>query len=315
MRNTTGKTKQLRLGRVKALRPKMPLLTQNKTYNIIFIMLCLNDLIVSYSLWDKMIGESWYKSLCVSAAFVIMLDISLAVAGNAVKQYTCGLRSKKDTVFVTAVFVFAFSVLYFVYLTLRVSMSNDLFGSAAAGAAVDKVSGESAAHVYGAAVKYATSLYQAFSPFCTSLIAFGISYAVSDPISERLDDCEKAKIILEAKLTEINKALEGTDEHGGCEVFRGELIRRDDELYGAFLRTIDDTAAILKVRARKVLCVKVGNADAVTYLSDEIAGSLAQSPAEDVGGVYRVGVPSGKAPRRVPNDNDTSDGSGNLLGA
>lgn len=269
--------KNLRLGRINALRPSVTLFTQSRLYNTLLIMLCLNDFIMSYSLWDKLYGNSWWGSLCISLGFVIMLDISVSVAGNVVKEFTCGLRSRKNTFLITAMLLLAFLAVYSVYLGLRLSMSNELFDTATDGTLTDKMSGNDAAHEFSDGVKRFASLYQAVSPLGTSIAAFGISFALSDPVSERIADCERIKVLLEERIAEIDKALEGADKDGGYGAYREEVQRRDDEFYDAFLKTIDKTSDMLKVRARETLCVKSANADALTYLTDDISAVLAKA--------------------------------------
>lgn len=110
-----------------------------------------------------------------------------------------------------------------------------------------------------------------FLPVATSIAAFVISFAMSDPRAEALGKLESSR-------RELQDAIARTDaffaECGDVEAEMLRRIQREEELYAAFLSHIDDQVLQIKQKARILLMERNGTPDAISTLTEK-AGIIA----------------------------------------
>ena len=234
------------------------------------LFLTLADVATLKNLFNAVFTDQPEMIWILSIAAAILLDVSMSVAGLCVSQYAKGMRDKTSTILVTVVCLAAFLIALALCLDLRMNTRDIVFTGigASQGGLVDLAgTGGGDAPDTSAAV-YSAARTLSFLPVATSLIAFGISFAVSDPQSEKAGTLERRR-------RELQDAIARTEaffaECGSAEEELLQRTQREEELYCAFLAQINDQVLQARQTARILIMEKTGTPDAITRLTEKAA--------------------------------------------
>ena len=240
--------------------------------NLLLIVFCVSDFVTVYDVWNRLLVESRTMLILIVIAFVIALDVTMSIAGNVLKQHHQGLRPKKDTYFIVASCVGSFAVVYIFYLLLRIGMKDMLFGDIGTSSTLVDMSSQAAQQTESSTndlIAWFATLALAVSPLATSLASFGVSYAVSNPLEEKIHDISNVKCEIEADIATIRCCI--AQASGKADDYIRTLYNREENLYNAFIREIDSTALSLDTAVSTIIMEKLGenSADSITDMTDD----------------------------------------------
>ena len=203
----------------------------------------------------------------ILTGFVLCLDVTMGVAGNVLKQCQQGLRSKKETGIIVTICVCSFLIAFGLFFGLRIATRGILGDSSAVEDAVANAEG-AVTDTDNLNMENIIKWFAAFAfgliPLATSLASLGVSLTVSNPILDRLNDCEKAKIKLQSYIASVEQVLSETEDP---EAYKERMMSREDEVYTAFKDEVDKSATTLKLKVRTILMEKLDNPDQITSLT------------------------------------------------
>lgn len=246
----------------------------------VILFLTLTDVATLQSLFNAVFMDKPEMIWILSIATAIILDVSMSVAGFCVSQYAKGMRDKSSTILVTFICLVAFLVALVLCLDLRMNTRDIVFTEigASQGGLVDLAGAGGGESPDTSAAVLSTARTLSFLPVATSLIAFGISFATSDPRAEKVGK-------LKAQRRALQNAIARTEAFfAECGDAENELLQRtqqEEELYCAFLAQINDQALQAKQKARILIMQKTGTPDAITRLTEE-ASMVGNKPLSEI---------------------------------
>lgn len=265
---TTNSLEHKRLSILKTINKPESLFSRSKLANIIILAFCAADAFTLYTVFNQILSENPVMLVLILTGFVLCLDVTMGVAGNVLKQCQQGLRSKKETGIIVTICVCSFLIAFGLFFGLRIATrdslgSNDTINDAVAKAVeaftdTDNLDMENI-------IKWFAAFALGLIPLATSLASLGVSLTVSNPIKERLIDCEKAKIKLQSYIASVEQVLSETEDP---EAYKERMMSREDEVYTAFKDEVDKSATTLKLKVRTMLMEKLDNPDQITSLTD-----------------------------------------------
>ena len=259
---------------------KLSLLPSSPVAGGFVLFMTLADVATLKNLFNAVFMDQPEMIWILSIAAAIMLDVSMSVAGLCVSQYVKGMRSKVSTALVTVTCLAAFLTALALCFDLRLNTRDIVFTviGASRGGLVDLAGTSSGESPDTSAAVCSAARTLSFLPVATSLIAFGISFAVSDPQSEKVGK-------LESRRQELLDAIARTEavlaECGDAEEELFQRTQREEELYCAFLAQISDQILQTKQKARILLMEKTGTPGAITRITQE-AEIVDSHPMPDV---------------------------------
>lgn len=262
-------------------KPDRPsLLPPSLSVGAVILFLTLADLITLKTLFNATFMDQPAVIWILSLVTAVLLDVPMSVAGLCVSQFAKGMRSRTATICITAGCLAAFLLTLFLCLDLRMSTREIVFTGigASQGGLVDLAGtdGGESPDTSGAVLSAARLL--SLLPVATSIAAFAISFAFSDPESERTGK-------LEGRRRALQDAIARTDaffaECGDPEEEALRQLQREEELYQAFLAHVNDQALQIRQRARILIMEKAGGTpEAITRLTEGAAAAGSVSPPE-----------------------------------
>lgn len=255
-------------------KPDRPsLLPPSLSVGAVILFLTLADLITLKTLFNATFTDQPAVIWILSLVTAVLLDVPMSVAGLCVSQFAKGMRSRTGTICITAGCLAAFLLTFSLCLDLRMNTREIVFTGigASQGGLVDLAGtgGGESPDTSGAVLSAARLL--SLLPVATSIAAFAISFAFSDPASERTGKLEGRRRALQDAIarTEAFFAECGDPEE---EVLR--QIQREEELYQAFLAHVNDQVLQVRQRARILIMEKVGGTpEAITRLTEGAAAA------------------------------------------
>ena len=233
----------------------------------VIVFLTLADLITLKTLFNATFTDQPAVIWILSLVAAVLLDVPMSVAGLCVSQFAKGMRGRTSTVCVTAGCLAAFLITLLLCLDLRMNTRDLVFTGIGAtqGGLVDLAGtgGGESPDTSGAVLSAARLL--SFLPVATSIAAFAISFAFSDPKSEKIGKLEGRRRALQDAIARTEAFFA---ECGDAEEETLRQIRREEELYHAFLAHINDQALQVKQKARTLIMQKTGGTpEAITRLT------------------------------------------------
>jgi len=248
--------------------------------NILLAVFCLTDFVTLYTVWNHLLTESPLALIFIVTAFVVGLDVSMSIAGNVIKQCTVKLRRMRDTVPIVICCVLAFVIACASYMGLRITMTEQTFGNTGSQTVLEDVSGsdesddseKSGVSAAGIAASYGLALL----PIVTSLMSIAASYAISNPIKEKLSDLKKQRADLQKQIASVNALI---TEAGDVDKHIQGLYEREKSLHQALTESIEMTVLRLRVTVRRLIMEKLGasDPDMINDMADDIAELMAAS--------------------------------------
>ena len=251
---------QRRMHRIRRLHPPQRLFNRSWLANGLTLAFVIVDFSTLYTMWNLYLLESPWLLCLLAGGFAAILDVPMAMAGNAFKQYHQGLRSKRDAWLILLLSVTAFLVVFVLAFGFRLQTRSMLSGSQAGGLISLTGGAETAVQKEDPAQLYA-ALSLAFLPLATSLSAFAVTFMVSDPKQERLLLLRLQRANLQAQITHLERMLEETADPERLEL-------EEQARYAAFLAAIDAQVQGLKEQARLVLMKRLQNPDDLLSLTE-----------------------------------------------
>lgn len=237
---------------------------------LVILFLTVADLVTLKTLFNATFLDQPVVIWILSLVGAVLLDVPMSVAGLCVSQCAKGLRGKISTVLVTIGCIAAFAITMYLCLDLRMETRDIVFTGigTSQGGLVD-LAGTSGGEVpdTSGAVRSAAQLLS-FLPAATSIAAFVISFAMSDPQAEKIERIKHHR-------RELQDAIARTESFfAECEDTEAEVLRqlqREDELYRAFLTQISDQVRQIRQQARIFVMEKTGTPEAISYLTEDAA--------------------------------------------
>ena len=256
---------------LKMLNKPESLFSRSMIANLLLIVFCVADFVTVYDVWNLLLVQSRLMLILIVIAFVIALDVTMSIAGNVLKQYHQGLRKKKDTYLIVAACVGSFAVVYVFYLLLRIAMKDMVFADIGTTSNLVDMTNQSAETTESEAnnlVSWFATLALAVSPLATSLASFGVTYAVSNPIEEKIYDLTKVQYEIESDISSIRCIIA---QSGDVDTYVKNLYNREENLYTAFINSIDSTAQALEINVDTIIMEKLGeqSADSITDMTND----------------------------------------------
>ena len=243
------------------------LLSSSFIANICVLLLTVVDLFAIKTLWNYLLTDNPEMVWLVSLGFAIILDVPMSVAGNAYKQYKQGLRTKDSAWLILILCIAAFTLAFGLLLALRLEARSVLFGSIGTDASglLDHSGATAVQPVDTEKTVLLSALTTSMLPAATSLAAFVITYAVSNPRRERIGKLTKLRCKEQARQADLTAAISQPDN---VESVVRELEEREQSLYDSHIAQLEAQGAVLKQSARVLLMQKLGGADAITTISE-----------------------------------------------
>ena len=252
---------QRRMRRIRRFHPPQRLFSRSRLANGLTLAFVIVDFSTLYTMWNLYLLESPWLLCLLAGGFAAILDVPMAMAGNAFKQYRQGLRAKGDAWLILLLSMAAFLVVFALSFGFRLQTRSMLPGSSQAGGLISLTDGaETAAKEEDPALLYA-ALSLGFLPLATSLSAFAVTFMVSDPRQERLLLLRLQRADLQAQIAHLARMLEETADSERLEL-------EEQARYAAFLAAIDAQVQGLKEQARLVLMKRLQNPDDLLSLTE-----------------------------------------------
>jgi len=267
---------------IRNLRKGDSLFSSNPLANILVIAFIIMDLAAMYSVVNILLGDNIIMKWIIALGFAAILDVPMSIAGNVLRQYTAKLRSKGSMVTVIAACLAAFLLVFSFTLALRITTADAMFGDVGTDGSslVDYTIDENEAED---AVNHTAPMIAALNfgllPAATSLAAFGITYAVSDPVNDKLRLLETERARVQAHIADLLCAIEEVED---VNTHMLDLIRREEALYKSFVSVIHAQAGECKQLAVRLIMEKLGGpADSISTLTEQ-AEEIHKTVAKDV---------------------------------
>lgn len=228
--------------RIRRLHPPQLLFSRSWLANGLTLAFVAVDFSTLYSMWNLYLLESPWLLWLLAGGFAAILDVPMAVAGNAFKQYQQGMRPKRDAWLILLLSVAAFLVVFVLSFCFRLQTRSLLTGSMTGGLVSligEPETPEDPAQLYAA-------LSLGFLPMATSLSAFAVTFMVSDPRQERLRLLRLQRADLQAQISHLERLQAETAD-------LERLEQEEQARYEAFLKTVDAQAQWLREQARLAL--------------------------------------------------------------
>lgn len=238
---------------IRRLHPPQRLFSRSWLANGLTIAFVIVDFSTLYTMWNLYLLESPWMLCLLAGGFAAILDVPMAIAGNAFKQYRQGLRPRSDAWLILILSVLAFAVVFALAFCFRLETRELLPGSSQTGGLISLTGAmteavpaqEDRAQLYAA-------LSLGFLPMATSLSAFAVTFMVSDPRQERLLLLRTRRADLQKQIAALERALEETAD-------LQQLEAAEEQRFRAFLAVIDAQVGSLKQQARLLLMQRLRN--------------------------------------------------------
>lgn len=251
--------------RIRRLHPPQRLFSRSVLANGLTVAFVIVDFSTLYTMWNLYLLESPWLLVLLAGGFAAILDVPMAVAGNACKQARQGLRTRADAGVILILSVLAFLVVFVLAFCFRLQTQELLPGSSQSGGLSSLIG--AAEPVVETEVEDPAQLYAALSlgclPLATSLSAFAVTFMVSDPRQERLLLLRTQRADLQEQIARLEQLLAEAPDYDRLQL--QEQLR-----YEAFLTVIDAQANGLKEQARLLLIRHLRNPEDTLALSERI---------------------------------------------
>lgn len=242
----SGPTERDRRRLLRRRYPAQRLFSRNPVANGLTLGLVAVDFVTLYTMWNLYLLESPWTLCLLAGGFACILDVPMAMAGCAFKQYRQGLRPRADAWLILIVSSLAFLVVFVLSFCFRLVIRDLTFGAGSAGGLVSMMGTAQPLPQQDRGQLFA-ALTLASLPLATSLSAFSVTFMVSDPRQERMMLLQSQRVTLQTWIT----ALEGELAQLGDpdDVFAADLAAENARCQ-AFRDRTDAQARVLKEQAR-----------------------------------------------------------------
>ena len=245
--------------RIRRLHPPQPLFSRSWLANCLTLFFVVVDFSTLYTMWNYYLLESPWLLCLLAGGFAAILDVPMAVAGNAFKQYRQGMRPGRDAWLILILSLAAFSVVFVLSFVFRLQTRTMLQGGSQAGGLLSLTGTVEAAAAPEDPAQLYAALSLGFLPMATSLSAFAVTFMVSDPRQERLRLLRLQRADLQAQIAGLEQIL--------AEMPAWEQVEREEQArYEAFLKTVDTQTLWLKEQARLVLLTQLRDPEDILKL-------------------------------------------------
>lgn len=220
---------------------------------------CLN------SSWTSVQNDNEWLVKLISVGCAFCLDVPMAIAAIAAKEFTQKLRGKRESIIIISLSIACFLLVWGFQIGFRL-VTRDATFSENATTLVNTLdtSTESSSSESGQTVLYA-ALFSAILPFCTSIASFVITYFSCDPLAKRIYRQKRIKIEDDANIVELNQALV---EANDAEDYQKFLIAYEQDSLVAHNMKIDAQGELIKQVVRNEIMKKLSNPEQVAVIQE-----------------------------------------------
>ena len=122
---------KMRRSILKSVAKPESLLSRSILVNVIVLVFCACDAVTLYNLFNLLFTDNPCMLILTVTGFTICLDVTVSIAGNVLKGYKQGLRTKGDMSISMVFCSFAFIVSFILYFILRIATKDSLFSGEA----------------------------------------------------------------------------------------------------------------------------------------------------------------------------------------
>lgn len=221
--------------------PPQRLFSRNPVANCLTAGMVAVDFVTLYTMWNLYLLESPWVLCLLAGGFACILDVPMAMAGSAFKQYRQGLRPREDAWLILILSVLAFGVVFCLSFCFRLQIRDLLFTTGTSGGLVSMTAAP--AEIRPDPGRLFAALTLAALPLATSLSAFSVTFMVADPRQERILLLQTQRVILEGELAALEGRLAVLGEPSVD-------LERENALHRAYEAEIDAQVRVLKEQAR-----------------------------------------------------------------
>lgn len=251
-----------RLKRVKNLNKPDTIYSKDKVCNFMILIFVLTDFTCIFTKWNVMRTQNIECLIGIGVSSAIALDVPLAVAAVAVKEYLQGLRTRLEKDVVLWISIIAFAIAFGGNFMLGFVTRNLFFSENTSEGLLDAAS-QAAGTVLGPkAILYAAAV-SGLIPLLTSICSFAFSFYCYDPLKKRIEKIETERIGLQSNLMEIEKAIAEAETK---EEFFQEMTEREEKLFSDFMEKLEAERMGMEQVAGVVIMEKMENAQKVTKI-------------------------------------------------
>ena len=221
---------------------------------------CLN------SSWTSVQNDSaeWLVKL-ISIGCSFCLDIPMAIAALAAKEFTQKLKGKRESLLIISLCIACFLIVWGFSFGFRISTRTSSFAESAS-TLVNTLdtSADSSTSDSGQTVFYA-ALFSAILPLCTSIASFVITYFSCDPLAKKIYRQKRIKIEDDANIVELNQALV---EASDAEDYQNFLIAYEQDSLAAHNMRINAQGEHIKQIVRNEIMKKLNTPEQVAVIQE-----------------------------------------------
>lgn len=256
-----------RLWRRKKVNKALSVYAKSEVANIATVLFVLTDLVCLYTAFNTVQTESAVLIALITIACGICLDVPMACAGVALKQYHEGLKDKKSTMLVMVLATTTFLVTFAFSFWFRLETGDLTFDLSSGSTMVDSLatSGTETVNNEGNNAVLVASIFSAVIPFATSIGSFVINYFSFNPIEQMMAKNDEAIITLDSNAIELKQGLE---EAKYIEEYKRYLLDREYDMYKQFCEAAEAQGLVLKQAARFVVMEKLQNPDDISVVTE-----------------------------------------------
>jgi len=201
--------------------------------------------------------NAFLRGICILGMVVIM-EFSPAYVGFNLKKKACGYNVEALAIIVP---LLAFILGCAINIILRLATHSLVFPDFSDTAT--SVIGSSASESGNSSNSIVYAWFFGILPIATSLIAFGASYSMSNPLKQELQKLEKEHIELTDRIDQIDAILE---EYSPDEEYLNRLLSEDESKYNAALSMVQNQKHEFFNYARQRISEHLGTPSATSYV-------------------------------------------------
>lgn len=231
---------------------------------IVTLLFVLIDYVCLYTVWNTVQTESGSLVRLLSLGCAVCLDVPMAIAAIAQKQFQQGLCSKNSAKIITIASVVTFTITFIFALCFRM-VTKDLTFDVSAGGTMTNTLATQNESSEGSGSILCAALFSGFLPLCTSLGSFIISFFGVDPLKQKIYALNKEKIAIQSQLVDLEKVL---IERKQADFYKSFLLEREKSMFTQFRDECTTAGALIKQATRDAIMEKLQTPDDINVVTE-----------------------------------------------
>jgi len=234
---------------------------------IIFLTVSMSilDALVLFDILDQAMTQSEYMGKVVSFGVALVLNMIPVLVAKFAHQTIYGI--KKYAIVWVVLLITVFMILFSATVFLRFAY-QDKYGTSSEFHIMNEMteSVEDNQQAEGDMKGLAVVLLLSVEPLVTSVVNFFLAFVSDDELRKRINHQKKRMLELNAEERDLKAFLAAAEDP---EEWRARNIAQDSERKETCAKDINDRGDILKALARSILAEVLGDADSVSYVTNE----------------------------------------------